>query len=478
MPRLPAFVAQLRTGWATRPVLVRDGLVAVLLALLAFAPPLLGNGTRLGELPVRPLDALAVAAALAMALPLALRRLAPALTLAVVAAGFGVQEIRGYASFASIGVVVALYSTAAHQPRFRLATAGAAVVAYGGLVWGLHSAGSAARPSDYAVFFLCLCGAWVAGSWARSRRRTEAERRRLAAAEIRAAERSEIARELHDVVTHHVTAIVVQAGAAQFLTADPARTTESLTTIADTGRRALTELRDLLGVLDPARLPAATPTFAGPPSPSPASRTSRSAPPSHPSPWPDHSSPASHPSPASSHPSPVASHPSPASSHPSPASSHPSPLHPSPAASHPSPLPSRPSSFNRQPGISDISLLIDRNRASGQPVELIEDGQAPELSEGRQITAYRVVQESLTNAMKYATGGRTVVRLGYRPDGVHIEVTTEPVAVSAGNPVGGSGRGLAGLRERVEVFGGELTAGPRRDRVFAVNAHIPAEASS
>ncbi len=68
-----------------------------------------------------------------------------------------------------------------------------------------------------------------------------------------------------------------------------------------------------------------------------------------------------------------------------------------------------------------------------------------------------------------------MVRLGYRPDGVLIEVTTDPVA-GARNPAGGSGRGLAGLRERFEVFGGELTAGPRGDRVFTVHAHIPAEA--
>ncbi|MBM2615571.1 two-component sensor histidine kinase [Actinoplanes sp. LDG1-06] len=381
--------------WRARPVLVRDGLLALLLVVLAFLPPLSGQGTRLGELPVRPLDALAIAAALAMALPLAVRRVAPAVTLTVVTAGFVVQELRGNASFASLGVVIALYSAAAYLPRFRLVAAGAATVAYAGLSWGLHRAGSAAHLSDYVVFYLCLAGAWLAGAWVRDRRAGEAERQRLVAAEIRDAERARIARELHDVVTHHVTAIVVQSGAAQFLTADPARTTDALVAIGDTGRRALGELRDLLGVLDPARVSGAAPPGSD--------------------------------------------------------------------------------SRHRQPGLTDIASLVERSRAAGQPVELVEDGQAPALSEGRQITAYRVVQESLTNAMKYATGGRTVVRLGYRPDGVHLVITTDQVG-GATVPVGGSGRGLAGLRERVEVFGGDLTAGPR-DRVFAVDAHIPADSS-
>lgn len=121
-------------------------------------------------------------------------------------------------------------------------------------------------------------------------------------------------------------------------------------------------------------------------------------------------------------------------------------------------------------------MLVEHVRGAGQPVELVEDGHPTPLGEGRQITAFRVVQECLTNAMKYAPGGRTVVRLDHRPDGVHIEVTTDPVD-GASNPAGSSGRGLAGLRARVEVFGGELTAGPRPDRVYAVAAHIPTEAS-
>ncbi|WP_239080254.1 sensor histidine kinase [Paractinoplanes brasiliensis] len=501
--------ARWAAGWRARPVPVRDGLLALALALLAFVPPLSGQGTRLGELPIRPVDGLAVVAALAMSLPLTFRRRAPAITLTIVAAGFVVQELRGYGTFASIGLIIALFSAAAHLSRFRPATAVAAAVAYAGLVRGLQSAGSTASPSDYTIFFLCLCGAWAAGSWTRGRRVLEAERARRVAAEIRAAERAGIARELHDVVTHHVTAIVVQAGAAQFLTADPTRTAESLTAIGDTGRRALAELRDLLEVLNPDRV-TASPTH---PSPSPA--PSASGPPS---PSPDQHPPAprtASPFPGLDPPTASTSPESPARSSGSPAASLESPSHPSgpptpspgpapglqpPSAAPRSPEPrspltapnprapsqhpaanppagfSRQAPRNRQPGMSDVSLLVEQVRGAGQPVELVEDGHPAPLGEGRQITAYRVVQECLTNAMKYAPGGRTVVRLDHRPDGVRIEVTTDPVD-GASNPAGSSGRGLAGLRARVEVFGGELTAGPRPDQVFAVTAHIPTEAS-
>jgi signal transduction histidine kinase len=116
--------------------------------------------------------------------------------------------------------------------------------------------------------------------------------------------------------------------------------------------------------------------------------------------------------------------------------------------------------------------LIERTRAAGQPVSLIEEGSPPAvLGTGRELTAYRVVQESLTNALKYAAGRPTVVRLGYRSSSLDISVTTAPGLVSS---FGGSGRGLAGLRERVELFGGSLSAGPADDGGFTVAAHLPA----
>jgi signal transduction histidine kinase len=384
-----------------RSPLLRDAALALGLALIAFVPPLATHGTQLGELPHRSLDALAVAAASAQSLPLAFRRPWPAAALAVVAAGFAVQELRGYATFASLGLLIAIYSAAAHQKHRRRWTAGAATAGYLALSIGLHLAGSANGIADYVVFYLCLAAAWFLGAYVRAMRSAEEMRRRVEAEAARADERARIARELHDVVTHHVTAMVVQANAAQVLPPDSA--SEHLTAIKETGKKALGDLRDLLGVLDPSR------------------ETPR----------------------------------------------------------------------DRLPGLSELPLLIEQTRAAGQPVSLIEEGHPPAaLGGGRELTAYRVVQESLTNALKYAAGHPTVVHLGYRPSGVDISVNTapshepgssDPAARHAarsgrrsGEPVGGSGRGLTGLRERVELFGGSLSAGPGDDGGFTVAAHLPA----
>jgi signal transduction histidine kinase len=368
-------------------VVLRDAALGVALAAVAFVPPLAGSGTRLGELPHRPVDALAVAAALAQSLPLAWRRRQPAIVLAVVAAGFAVQELRGYASFASLGLLVAIYSAAAFAPGFRRWIAGAGTAFYAALSVALHQAGSANRVIDYAVFYLYLAAGWLLGMWMRATRATEAERHRLAAATARADERSRIARELHDVVTHHVTAMVVQANAATFLVSDPPRVTGNLAAISETGRAALGDLRDLLGVLDP----------------------TREAP------------------------------------------------------------------RDRLPGLGQLAELVERTRAAGQPVDLIEEGSAPRMGAGRELTAYRVVQESLTNALKYAAGSATVVRVGYESAGLDISVTTAAGRAALKH---GSGRGLAGLRERVELFGGSLSAGRGAGGEFTVAAHLPAGESA
>ena len=101
--------------------------------------------------------------------------------------------------------------------------------------------------SEFLVFYLLFAACWVLGAFVRGQRLQEAERRRLAAVAATAAERARIARELHDVVTHHVTGMVVQADAAQFLVSAPDRVGHGTAAISDTGRRALAELRHLLG---------------------------------------------------------------------------------------------------------------------------------------------------------------------------------------------------------------------------------------
>ncbi|GAA0403064.1 two-component sensor histidine kinase [Acrocarpospora corrugata] len=230
----------------------RDGLLAAILTLLAFTPTVSGIGAELGDLPKRPADALSVALTLALTLPLAVRTRWPAACLAIVGIGFALhQTLSGPPTFGTVGIYLALYAAGAHQERLRRTTQIVVAAGYVVLAVVLHLLGSPRQLPDFFAFFLVLAVIWVAGAGVRRWRADEAERRRLSAEVAVAAERARIARELHDVVTHHVTAMVVQADAALYLLGSaPDRAGESLTAISGTGRRALTELRSLLGVLE------------------------------------------------------------------------------------------------------------------------------------------------------------------------------------------------------------------------------------
>lgn len=123
-----------------------------------------------------------------------------------------------------------------------------------------------------------------------------------------------------------------------------------------------------------------------------------------------------------------------------------------------------------QPGIATLDALVARVREAGLPVSLSVEGEADRLPAGVDVAAYRIVQEALTNSLKYAGGAptRAVVRIS--SDAVDIDVVDEGKTVA---PSDGIGRGLVGMRERVALFGGSIDAGRREEGGYAVHAHLP-----
>jgi signal transduction histidine kinase len=125
-----------------------------------------------------------------------------------------------------------------------------------------------------------------------------------------------------------------------------------------------------------------------------------------------------------------------------------------------------------QPRLRDVERLVAQVREAGLQVELRIEGEPRPLPIGIDLSAYRVVQEGLTNALKHAGGGaRATVTVSYREDGVAIEVSDDGAAPA----LPGGGHGLTGMRERVGVFGGTFDAGPRASGGFAVRALLPLE---
>ena len=242
-------------------------------------------------------------------------------------------------------------------------------------------------PLDFAV-------AWVAGLAVRARAEqaevaeshaTQAEQELDAATRVAVAEeRARIARELHDIVAHAVSVMVLQVGAVRHQLPDAmAEDRDALRSVEQAGRGALTEMRRLLSVMrrdgDGVEL----------------------AP---------------------------------------------------------------------QPGLDGLDSLVKEIGRAGLPVELHLDGERFPLPPGIDLSAYRIVQEGLTNALKHASASHAEVTIRYAPDEVGIEVHDDGTGAT---PSDGYGHGLIGIRERVKLYGGEMTAGTTNDGGFTLSTRLP-----
>jgi signal transduction histidine kinase len=330
---------------------------------------------------------------LAQALALLWRRSAPLASVLVLMGLLPVQVLAGVPLsepvFPLLLTMLGLYGVAAHAALKRaLLGLGLPLLA----MWGtLADEVAKGKRSNGDVLFITVLtvAPWLVGRAMRGQvgetRRAERER---AAAVV--AERARIARELHDVIAHSVSVMVVQAGAAeQMLTFDPSRVREPLLAIQQTGRRALVEMTRLVGMLrqDGEEL-----------------------------------------------------------------------------------------GLDPQPGLDDVDALIENVRQAGLEIDYSIDGSPKPLSLGADLSGYRVVQEALTNTLKHSPAARAAVSLRYTDEALEIEVRDEGSDAPGGAPSGG--HGLAGLRERIAVFGGTFHAGPRPEGGFLVRARLPVERSA
>jgi signal transduction histidine kinase len=289
--------------------------------------------------------------------------------------------------------LVAAYSTAAHL-RGRLADLAdffviAAIVGSAAIAASKNWNGPAASNLVAALISLTILfrGAWIAGRLMQRRRdraRSAVVAREQQAQAALRAERARIARELHDVVAHAMSVIVLQArGARHAFVERPEEAREALDAVERTSSNALSEMRRLLGALREEGESAAV-------------------------------------------------------------------------------VP--------QPSLDHIDALIADVRGAGLRVELRVEGERRELPPGIDLCAYRIVQEALTNTLKHAGPATARVLLRYAEDEVEIEVTDTGAGDRNGSP---PGQGLAGMRERVAVFGGQVQAGPQRGGGYLVTARLP-----
>jgi signal transduction histidine kinase len=275
----------------------------------------------------------------------------------------------------------------------RKAAVGLALVV-GSMIIVLYNIPGSWTVSAYVFVTLRFAAAWVAGFALRAReeqaeaaevRAVQAEGERETAARIAVAEeRARIARELHDVVAHAVSVMVLQVGAVRHKLPDSlAADRDALRSVERAGRTALAEMRRLLGAMR---------------------REGDEV------------------------------------------------------------------EFVPQPGLDGLDALLADVGRSGLPARLHVDGDPYPLPRGIDLSAYRIVQEGLTNALKHARASDADVTLRYRPDEIEIEVRDNG---EGGATNDGLGHGLVGVRERVKIYGGQMSAGSAREGGFVLNTRLP-----
>nr|WSZ97609.1 sensor histidine kinase [Streptomyces sp. NBC_00857] len=350
----------------------------------------------------------AIAMVLLLSLTVALRRRAPEkMLLLVVALGIIQVVLDVRINPADFAMLVVIYTvTAEGGPRWasQLALIGGVCATPISQVRWPTSGGTAGLVFFTVVMSVPFILAWVLGDSIRTRRAyfdqleeraTRLEKEREAQAKVAvAAERARIARELHDVVAHNVSVMIVQAdGATYVLDAAPGQAKEALETISTTGRQALAEMRRLLGVL----------------------RTGDSE---------------------------------------------------------------ESGEYVPQPDVGQIEDLVEKVRTAGLAVDFKIEGTPRQLPSGVELTAYRIVQEALTNSRKH--GGPDVgasVRLVYFDDGLGLLIEDDGRGAAhelyEDGGADGRGHGMIGMRERVGMVGGTLDAGPRPGGGFRISALLP-----
>ncbi|MEW2581556.1 sensor histidine kinase [Streptomyces syringium] len=347
----------------------------------------------------------------ALCLVIALRRRAPEkMLLLATAAGVAQLALDVPQHPADFAMLVIIYTVASGNTRWasRYALVGALVApALATIRWSTYEGSLASEVIQTVFLTVPFVLAWVLGDSIRTRRaywaqleeraaRLEKEREQQSRMAV-VAERARIARELHDVVAHNVSVMVVQAdGAAYVLDASPEQAKQALETISGTGRQALAEMRRLLGVL----------------------RTDEGG---------------------------------------------------------------EGGEYVPQPDVEQIGDLVEQVRSAGLPVDFRIEGSPRPLPSGVELTAYRIVQEALTNTRKHGgPDAAASVRLTYFDDGLGLLVEDDGRGAQhelyEEGGADGMGHGMIGMRERVGMVGGTLDAGPRAGGGFRISVLLPIRA--